>query len=150
MNGILDFFGRNLDIGGYVAGAGVVGFLLKALVEKFVSQSKVDSWFDNLRESFVALLNKLTAGIVAFFENIGIWLTKWMSGRIGKAIWNNTFEVLLIWFIEGILGMVVVFITWLATLPGQIMQAFFKGLRSDNINYTPLNGKKPLSSGKKP
>ena len=144
MDYLIDFIGRNLDVGAYVAGTGLFGFVLKSLVEKFVSQKAVDAWFDGLRESFFVFLNGITPAVLAVVENAGIFLTKLMSGKIGSAIWNNTFEVLLIWFVEGILGMVIVFINWLASLPGKIVQAFLLGLRSDNKDYTPLN-----SSGNK-
>ena len=142
MDFIIDFIGRNLNIGAYVAGAGVFGFIIKALVEKFVIQSKVDAWFDNLNANFGNFLLRLTPAICAVFENIGIFITKFMSGKIGKAIWNNTLEPLLIWVIEGAFGLVIVLVSWLATLPGAILKALFKGFRSDNNNYTPLNNSK--------
>lgn len=138
MNFIIDFIGRNLDVGAYVAGSGLLGFVLKSLVEKFVSKEQVDSFFDVNLERFFELLNMLTPGFMAFFENCGIVLTKFMSGKIGSAIWNNTFEVLLIWIVEGLLGFVIVFFNWLVSLPGKCVQAFFRGLRSDNKDYTPL------------
>ena len=141
MDFIIDFIGRNLDIGAYIAGVPVIGFIIKALVEKFVSQSKVDAWFDNLNANFGNFLLRLTPAICAVFENTGIFVTKFMSGKIGKAIWNNTLEPILIWVIEGAFGLVIVLVSWLATLPGAILKALFKGFRSDNNNYTPLNGK---------
>ena len=141
MDFILDFIGRNLDIGSYIAAVPVIGFIINALVEKFVIQSKVDAWFDSLNANFGNFLLRLTPAICAVFENMGIFITKFMSGKIGKAIWNNTLEPILIWVIEGAFGLVIVLVSWLATLPGAILKALFKGFRSDNNKYTPLNGK---------
>ena len=120
------------------AGIGVLGLTLKKVVELFTTQSKANDWFDSLNTSFSKLLDNLTLPICAVLENVGIGITKVMANKIGKSIWNNTIEPILIWVVEGVFGLVIILFNWLVTLPGKLLKAFVLGLRSDNQEFTSL------------
>lgn len=136
---LVDFLFRNVEwIIGLFVTAGTGG-LLKLCVERFIEKKDVDKWIDGVNETFGTWVIKVMVPTFAGAgENLGIFFTKLMSGKIGKAIWNNTFEPILIWVIEGLGGILVNLATGLVSGIGSFITSIVKGLRSDNQKYKPV------------
>lgn len=150
ISGIIDFAFRNMEwIVGFFGVAGGGG-LLKLIVERFIDKKDVDKWIDNLNIRFGAwVVGVMVPAFAAAGENLGILITKLMSGKIGKAIWNNTFEPILIWVVEGLGGILVNLATGFVSGVGSFITSIVKGLRSDNQDFKPMtNGKIKVSWNK--